>query len=185
MSESKKYTIIVKKQRVKVNESVYRAYHQEREVTILHELDFKINDGPWKFDKNWDRVTVPEGVIGYYESIYDIMNVTGYLNNIGHDERNAIDIPIFPPNLELDTFDLQSNSYAFRYRYLYEYEAQDSATEAWEYKVIASPYSETSSQTSKISCCKGHEHNTKFKNSNLSLMLSAITKNLLSTIFTS
>ena len=118
--------------------------YMESDVSILYELDFKINDGPWKFDKNWAGITVPEeGVIGYYESIYDIMNVTGYLNNIGHDERNAIDIPIFPPNLELNTFDLQSNSYAFRYRYLYEYEAQDPATEEWGYKVIASPYSET------------------------------------------
>lgn len=32
MSESKKYTIIVKKQRVTVSEAVYRAYHQEREA---------------------------------------------------------------------------------------------------------------------------------------------------------
>ncbi len=32
MSENKKYTIIVKKQRVEVSEAVYRAYHQEREA---------------------------------------------------------------------------------------------------------------------------------------------------------
>lgn len=31
MSENKKYTIIVKKQRVEVSEAVYRAYHKERE----------------------------------------------------------------------------------------------------------------------------------------------------------
>lgn len=31
MSENKKYTIIVKRQRVEVSEAVYRAYHQERE----------------------------------------------------------------------------------------------------------------------------------------------------------
>ena len=32
MSENKKYTIIVKKQRVTVSEAVYRAYHKEREA---------------------------------------------------------------------------------------------------------------------------------------------------------
>lgn len=32
MSENKKYTIIVKKQRVEVSEAVYRAYHKEREA---------------------------------------------------------------------------------------------------------------------------------------------------------
>lgn len=110
---------------------------------VLYELDFKINDGPWKFDKNWAGVILPDNVISYYESLYDKMNIVGYLNNIGHDERNAIDIPIFPENLGLDAFDLQNNTYSFRYRYLYEYEAPDPASEEWGYKVIASPYSET------------------------------------------
>lgn len=32
MSENKKYTIVVKHQRVEVSEAVYRAYHQEREA---------------------------------------------------------------------------------------------------------------------------------------------------------
>lgn len=112
-------------------------------IWIVYELDFKINDGPWKFDKNWAGVIVPDGVLGYYESYYDKMNVVAYLNNIGHDERNAIDIPIFPENLELDAFDLQNNTYSFRYRYLHEYEVYDPATEEGGYKVIASPYSET------------------------------------------
>lgn len=120
-------------------------YVESHELWVLYELDFKINDGPWKFDKNWAGVILPEGVIPYYEGLYDQMNVTGYLNNIGHDERNAIDIPIFPESLELDAFDLQNDTYSFRYRYLYEYEAQDPSTEEWGYKVIASPYSETAS----------------------------------------
>jgi len=118
-------------------------YMDSDDFYILYELDFKINDGPWKFDKNWAGVNVPEGVITYYEDLYDIMNVAGYLNFIGHDERNAIDLPIFPANLGLDAFDLQNNTYSFRYRYLYEYEVQDPATEEWGCKVIASPYSET------------------------------------------
>ncbi len=32
MSENKKYTIVVKRQRVEVSEAVYRAYHREREA---------------------------------------------------------------------------------------------------------------------------------------------------------
>lgn len=32
MAENKKYTIIVKKQRVEVSEAVYRAYHKDREA---------------------------------------------------------------------------------------------------------------------------------------------------------
>ncbi len=112
-------------------------------IWIMYELDFKINDGPWKFNKNWAGVIVPDGVLGYYESYYDKMNVVACLNNIGHDERNAIDIPIFPESLGLKAFDLQNDTYSFRYRYLYEYEAPNPATGEWGYKVIASPYSET------------------------------------------
>ena len=32
MSENKKYTIVVKKQRVEVSEAIYRVYHKEREA---------------------------------------------------------------------------------------------------------------------------------------------------------
>lgn len=32
MSENKKYTIVVKQQRVEVSEAIYRAYHKEREA---------------------------------------------------------------------------------------------------------------------------------------------------------
>lgn len=124
-------------------ESIMEYMEREDAVWIMYELDFKINDGPWKFDKNWSEVTVQDGAMGYYESNYDKMNVVAQLNNIDHDERNAIDIPIFPENLDLNSFDLQNNTYSFRYRYLHEYSAYDSATEEWGYKIIASPYSET------------------------------------------
>jgi hypothetical protein len=108
----------------------------EEDTTILYELDFKINDGPWKFAKNWDGVIVPEGVIGYYENLYEWMNVAGFLNHIAYDEKNAIDLPIIPGNLELDVFDLQNSTYSFRYRFLYEYPVEDG------YKVISSSYSD-------------------------------------------
>ena len=125
--------------------SIMEYINREDPVWILYELDFKINDGPWKFNKNWDGVIVEEGVISYYENLYDKMNVVGFHNNIAHDERNAIDLPIFPWNLGVESFDLQNNTYSFRFRYVYEYEAEDPATGEWGYKVITSPYSEIAS----------------------------------------
>lgn len=119
--------------------------YMDGDTWIMYELDFKINDGPWKFDKNWDGVILQEGVIPYYENLYDQMNVAGFLNNINHDERNSIDLPIFHFNLGLDAFDLQNNTYSFRYRYLHEYEVLDPATGEWGYRIIASPYSDIAS----------------------------------------
>jgi hypothetical protein len=123
-------------------DGIMKYLDSEDSFWILYELDFKINDGPWKFDKNWEGIIVQDGVIPYYENLYEVMNVAAILNNISHDEKNSTDIPVFPWNLELESFDLQNNSYSFRYRYLYEYEAQDPATGEWGYKVIASPYSD-------------------------------------------
>jgi len=120
-------------------------YIAGQDIWVMYELDFKINDGPWKFAKDWAGVILPEGVIPYYESVYDQMNVAGFLNNISHDERNAIDLPILPRNLGLEAFDLQNSTYSFRCRYLYEYGALDPASGEWGYKVIASPYSEIAS----------------------------------------
>lgn len=124
-------------------DSIMELIGAEDEIWILYELDFKINDGPWKFDKSWDEVIDTDGVIGYYESTYDAMNVVASLNNIGHDEKNAIDVPIFPESLGVDAFDFENNTYSFRFRYLCEYDAQDPVSEEWGYKVVASPYSET------------------------------------------
>lgn len=112
------------------------------EIVIHYELDFKINDGPWKFDKNWEGAFLKEGLIGYYENSYGKMDVAHLLNNIPHHEGNSIDFLIFPWNLELESFDLENNTYSFRYRYLYEYEVQDPVTGEWGYMNIASPYSD-------------------------------------------
>lgn len=49
MSENKKYTIIVKKQRVEVSEAVYRAYHKEREAERYVAVYFPIlHTKPWR-----------------------------------------------------------------------------------------------------------------------------------------
>lgn len=44
MSDNKKYTIIVKRQRVAVSEAVYRAYHQEREAERYQRKCIKDNE---------------------------------------------------------------------------------------------------------------------------------------------
>jgi hypothetical protein len=114
------------------------------EYWIFYELDWKINDGPWKFNSNWDKPT-PESLFEYYESIYDKFNVCGLLNNVKHDERNAIDIPVFPSSIDVEAFDLKNNTYSFRSRYVYEYSYMISETEEWGYKRIVSPYSDVAS----------------------------------------
>lgn len=111
---------------------------EEDEIWLLYELDWKINDGPWQFDKSWIG-TSDVYVMEYYETTYELFNVCGYLNNIGHDEKNAFDIAVFPQNLSREDFDLQNNTYSNRYRYVYEYE--DGA--GWG--MVVSPYSETAS----------------------------------------
>ncbi len=88
---------------------------EEGDIWLLYELDWKINDGSWKFNKSWNG-TSDVSVMEYYETVYDRFNVCGFINNIGHDERNAFDISVFPEFIELDGFDLQNNTYSFRYR---------------------------------------------------------------------
>lgn len=125
----------------------------EQDQWIMFELDWKINDGPWRFDTNWDMPTTT-GVQGYYEEEYDIFDVCGFLNNINHDEENSIDVPISFAAMELDKFDLENDTYSFRYRYLYEYDYEDPNTNEWAYKYVVSPYSDITSigklGTSKI-----------------------------------
>ena len=47
MSENKKYTIVVKRSRVEVSESVYHAYHKEREAEryqnkLIHQFELSL-----------------------------------------------------------------------------------------------------------------------------------------------
>lgn len=116
----------------------------EEEYGIFWEIDWKINDGQWKFDSHWDNFS-EQYLIEYYENLYEWFNVALALNHIGHDERNSIDVPVFPESLQVEEFDLQNNTYSFRYRYVYEYEHFDPATETWGYRFVTSPYSDIAS----------------------------------------
>lgn len=116
----------------------------ENGVGIYCQFDWKINDGPWKFDSDLDGF-FEQYLLEYYETIYEWYNVVLLLNNIAHDERNSIDIPVFPFSLQLEDFDLQNNTYSFRYRFVYEYDDFDPVTETWGYRFVTSPYSDVAS----------------------------------------
>jgi len=112
------------------------------EYTIACEIDWKINDGPWHTEKNWEGVFLPSGLLVYYEEIYGSLEISHNLSGTAHDDRNSVDIPMHYWSIGLQSpYDLQNNTYYFRYRYVHEYPAQDPATGQWGYMVVTSPYS--------------------------------------------
>lgn len=70
MSENKKYTIVVKSNRVEVSEAVYRAYHKEREAEryqkkLTHQLELSLE----RFQE--DGVNVEFSITRFQPSIED------------------------------------------------------------------------------------------------------------------
>ncbi|MGE5613918.1 MAG: S-layer homology domain-containing protein, partial [Bacillota bacterium] len=112
------------------------------EYYIACEIDWKINDGPWQTEKNWEGVFLPNGLWSYYEETFGDLEVFHEIGSLGHDDRNSVDIPIHYWSIGLQSpYDLQNNTYSFRYRYIFDYPAQDPATGEWGYMVVTSPYS--------------------------------------------
>ena len=112
------------------------------EYVIACEIDWKINDGPWHTEKDWEGVFLPSGLLTYYEETYGSLEICHNLSGAAHDDQNAYDIPMHYWSIGLQSpYDLQNNTYYFRYRYIFEYPAQDPATGQWGYMVVTSPYS--------------------------------------------
>jgi len=112
------------------------------EYYIACEIDWKINDGPWHTEKNWEGVFIPDGLWSYYDETYGNLEVFHDISAYRHDDRNSIDIPIHYWSIGLQsTYDLQNSTYSFRYRYIFDYPVQDPATGKWGYMVVTSPYS--------------------------------------------
>ncbi len=110
----------------------------EDEFSIFYELDWKINDGPWRFNKNWDEKGGND-ISNYYAEGFDSF-VIGILNGIIHDERNSIDRWILPEWWTgQDSYDLANNTYTYRFRYVCEYEDGDG------FSHVVSPWSDTAS----------------------------------------
>ncbi len=113
----------------------------DNEVYIHYELDWKVNNGPWKFDKNWVTAT-DEGLWEYYDEYPGIL---GGVNNIFHDEDDALTVFVNSHLLGMEYFDLQNNTFYFRLRYNHEYEPSDSNSQSGgRYEHIVSPYVEAS-----------------------------------------
>ena len=69
---------------------------------LFFEVDWKINNGPWKFTKDWEGFTV-EGVYDYYG---DKDSILGDVTTIGRDEDDTLTI-VAPNNpLGIESFDL-------------------------------------------------------------------------------
>lgn len=97
MSESKKYTIVVKRQRVEVSEAVYRAYHKEREAEryqnkLIHQNELSLE----RFRE--DSVNIDYLIVRVQPDIVDklihqeqLEALWSALQSLPEDERSLID----------------------------------------------------------------------------------------------
>ena len=97
MSENKKYTIIVKKQRVEVSEAVYRAYHKEREAERYQNKLIRQNElSLERFHE--DGVNIDYLIVRVQADIVDklihqeqLESLWSALQSLPEDERSLID----------------------------------------------------------------------------------------------
>ena len=121
-------------------DSIMKLY---RDYYITAEIDWKINDGPWQTERDWEGVFLPDGLTGYAYEAFGDLEVYHAIAAMGHDDRNGVDIPMHYWSIGLDSpYDLQNNTYSFRFRYVFDYPAQDPVTGEYGYMVVSSPYSE-------------------------------------------
>ena len=115
----------------------------------LIELDIKINDGDWTFNRTPGfRTETLEAV--YEELLTDLWPglASSFVLYPGHThqgELNAFDSWLFPEWLGLESWDLKNNTYSFRFRYVYEYDFYNETTEEYGWKEIVSPWSDIAS----------------------------------------
>ena len=97
MSENKKYTIVVKRQRVEVSEAVYRAYHKEREAERYQNKLIRQNDLSLERFRE-DGVNIDYLIVHVQPEILDKLihqeQLTALwiaLQSLSEDERSLID----------------------------------------------------------------------------------------------
>jgi RNA polymerase sigma factor (sigma-70 family) len=97
MSENKKYTIIVRKQRVEVSEAVYRAYHKEREAERYQNKLIRQNELSLERFRD-DGVNIDYLIVRVQPDIVDklihqekLEALWSALQSLSEDERSLID----------------------------------------------------------------------------------------------
>ncbi|HBS91126.1 MAG TPA: sigma-70 family RNA polymerase sigma factor [Erysipelotrichaceae bacterium] len=108
MSENKKYTIVVKRQRVEVSEAVYRAYHKEREAEryqnkLIHQNELSLE----RFRE--DGVNIDYLIVRVQPDIVDrlihqeqLEALWIALQSLSEDERSLIDELFFNDKKEAE-----------------------------------------------------------------------------------
>lgn len=114
------------------------------------ELDVKINDGDWTFNRTPSGFRIAGLEELYGELLADLWpdlaaSFVLYPGNTIHDELNSFDSWLFADWLGRDSWDLENNTYSFRFRYVYEYDFYDEASDTWGLKEIVSPWSDVTS----------------------------------------
>jgi RNA polymerase sigma factor (sigma-70 family) len=97
MSENKKYTIVVKRQRVEVSEAVYRAYHKEREAERYQSKLIRQNELSLERFRE-DGVNIDYLIVRVQPDIVDklihqekLEALWSALQSLSEDERSLID----------------------------------------------------------------------------------------------
>ena len=107
MSENKKYTIVVKRQRVEVSEAVYRAYHKEREAERYQKKLIRQNELSLERFRE-DGVNIDYLIVRVQPDIVDKLihqeqmeSLWTALDILPEDERSLIDEIFFNEKSEL------------------------------------------------------------------------------------
>ena len=114
------------------------------------ELDMKINDGDWTFNRTpggFRNTTLEDH---YEELLADLWpGLSGsfvlYPGSTIQNELNSFDSWLYANWFGFESWGMEKNTYYFRFRYVYEYDFYDEATDTWGVKEIVSPWSDVAS----------------------------------------
>ena len=108
MSENKKYTIVIKRQRVEVSEAIYRAYHKEREAERYQNKLIRQNELSLERFRE-DGVNIDYLIVRVQPDIVDrlihqeqLEALWSALQSLPEDERSLIDELLFNDKKEAD-----------------------------------------------------------------------------------
>ncbi|MDD4402924.1 MAG: hypothetical protein PHI24_14030, partial [Desulfitobacteriaceae bacterium] len=116
----------------------------------LQELDMKINDGNWTFNRTpggFRNTTLED----HYEVLLADLwpGLSGsfvlYPGSTIQNELNSFDSWLYANWFGFESWGMENNTYYFRFRYVYEYDFYDEATDTWGVKEIVSPWSDVAS----------------------------------------